>query len=269
MFGIGSGLVVYQNFRFFLLTARHNLKQLCPLELRNESPIWIPVDHPPKWTNMADFFMARRIWYVGELIDYESETINPKDIVLIEFFMPLRPMAMPEQFVNVESSDYFLKKDDFFENQILMCSGFPAKFNFYDDQNSPPEYTQSTIFNVHHKVGMFSKDHRDGFVSFKTDTVITHEDINGMSGGPVYSVFHNDSEIRLAGIALTGGGGILRFLPAYVFHEAVSSYKKARCEVVDPASRLADETERPDEVIKFLCDLEKKDENFRRRLGLS
>ena len=48
MSGIGSGLVVYQNFLFFLLTARHNLKQLYPIDLRNESPVWVPKDHPPK-----------------------------------------------------------------------------------------------------------------------------------------------------------------------------------------------------------------------------
>jgi len=186
--------------------------------------------------------------------------------VLIEFFFP---MKLPKQFINIENTDYFLKKDAFFENQILMCSGFPAKYNFYDNLDSHPEYTQSTNFNLKHKVGMFIKDDRDGFISFNTAMNITHEELNGMSGGPVYSVFHDDSEVKLAGISVSGGGDKLRFLPAYVFHEAVSSYKSARCEVVDQASHLADETERPDEVLKTYCDMENKDKNFRRRLGLS
>ncbi|ODC04020.1 hypothetical protein BFW38_11210 [Terasakiispira papahanaumokuakeensis] len=268
MSGIGSGLIVYQNFRFFLLTAKHNLKQLYPLELRNESPIWVPKDHPPNWDDMLDFFMARRIWYVGELIDYERSSFDPQDVVLVEFFFPMKPMSLPQQFINVGTSDYFLDKDSFFEKQILMCSGFPAKYNFYDNLDERSEFTQSTMFNLDHKVGLFIRDEHDGFVSFSDEMNITHEELNGMSGGPVYSVFHDDSEVRLAGISLSGGGSKLRFLPAYVFHDAVISYKNARCEVVDEASYLADENERPDEMLRMYCDMENKDEHFRRRLGL-
>lgn len=268
MSGIGSGLIVYQNFRFFLLTARHNLKQLYPLELRNESPIWVPKDHPPKWDDMLDFFMARKIWYIGELIDYERSSFDPQDVVLIEFFFPMKPMSLPQQFINVENSDYFLEREEFFEKQILMCSGFPAKYNVYENLEEHPEFTQSTTFNLDHKVGFFTREDNDGFVSFIDDMKITHEELNGMSGGPVYSVYHDDSEVKLAGISLSGGGNKLRFLPAYVFHDAVISYKNARCEVVDEASYIADETERPDEMLRMYCEMESKDENFRRQLGL-
>lgn len=267
MSGIGSGLIVYQNFRFFLLTAKHNLKQLYPSGLRNESPIWVPKNHPPKW-EMLDFFMARKIWHIGELIDHEIENYDPQDIVLIEFFFPMKPMGLPEDFINVEDFDYFLEKEEFFEKQILICSGFPAKHNLYEELEDHPKFTQSTSFNLDHKVGMFLRDGNDGLVSFPDEFNITHDELNGMSGGPVYSVNHDDSEIKLAGISISGGGGKLRFLPAYVFHDAVISYKKARCEVVDQASYMADETERPDEILKMYCEMERKDENFKRRLGL-
>lgn len=269
MSGIGSGLVVYQNFRFFLLTAKHNLKLLYPPALRNESPIWVPKEHPPNWDDMMDFFMARRIWYVGELIEYESDYFDPQDIVLIEFFFPLKPKSLPKQFINIENTDYFLKEDDYFEKQILICSGFPAKSNLYDELKSHPEYTQSTIFNMEHKFGMLCKEGRDEFVRFDSDIKITHEDLNGMSGGPVYSAFYDESEIKLAGISLSGGGGKLRFLPAYVFHEAVASYKDARCEILDDASHFADETERPDEMLSLYCEMENADGNYRKKLGLS
>lgn len=269
MSGIGSGVIVYQNFRFFLLTAKHNLKQLYPLEFRNESPIWVPKDHPPKWDDMLDFFMARKIWYVGELIEYDTEYFDPADVVLIEFFFPMKPMSLPHQFINIENSEYFLSREDYFENQILMCAGFPAKSNLYENLESDPEYTQSTIFNIAHKAGMFVREGRDGYVSFDSSMNITHDELNGMSGGPVYSVFHDNSEVKLAGISLSGGGSILRFLPAYIFHEALRSYQTARCEVVDPASHIADETERPDMMLKMYCDMENKDECFRCRLGLS
>ena len=176
--------------------------------------------------------------------------------------------SLPQQFINIENPDYFLAEDDFLEKQILLCTGFPAKDNLYDNIDSHPEYTQSTAFNMGHKAGLFTKDGRDGFVSFDEKMNVTHEELNGMSGDLVYSVFHDDSEIKLAGISLSGGGGKLRFLPAYVFHEALSSYKSARHEVVDPASDFADETERPDKMLEMYCDMENKDENYRRRLGL-
>lgn len=268
MSGIGSGLIVYQNFRFFLLTARHNLKQLYPLEIRNESPVWVPKDHPPKWGHMLDFFMARRIWYVGELIDHESSIVDLQDVLLIEFFFPMKPMSLPQQFINVENSDYFLKKEEFFEKQILMCSGFPAKYNLYENLEEHPKYTQSTTFNLDHKVGLFEKEYDDGFVSFVDDGNISHEELNGMSGGPVYSVYHDESEVKLAGISISGGGNKLRFLPAHVFHDAVISYKNARCEVLDAASYINDETERPDELLRMYCEMESKDQSFRRQLGL-
>lgn len=268
MSGVGSGLILYQNFRFFLLTAKHNLEQLYPSDLRNESPIWVPKDHPPKWDDMLDFFMARKIWYIGEIIDYESSGFDPQDIVLIEFFFPMKPMALPHQFINIENSDYFLSREEFFEKQILMCSGFPKKNNTYQNLEKHPEFTQSTFFNISHKSGLFTRDDGDGFVTFVDDTKITHEELNGMSGGPVYSVYHDDSEVKLAGISLSGGGNKLRFLPAYVFHDAVSSYKTARCEVVDEASYMADETERPDEILRMYCELEGKSESFKRKLGL-
>lgn len=267
MSGIGSGLIVYQNFRFFLLTAKHNLKQLYPSGLRNESPIWVPKDHPPKW-EMLDFFMARKIWYIGELIDYESESFDPQDIVLIEFFFPMKPMGLPDEFISVKNSNYFLEKEEFFEKQILICSGFPAIKNLYEEVEDHPKFTQSTTFHLEHKVGMFSKEGNDGLVSFPNEFNISHEVLNGMSGGPVYSIYHDDSEIKLAGISVSGGGSKLRFLPAYVFHEAVVSYQNARCEVVDKASYMADETERPDVILNMYCEMEHKDEDFKRRLGL-
>lgn len=59
------------------------------------------------------------------------------------------------------------------------------------------------------------------------------------------------------------------FLPAYVFHDAIASYKDARCEILDEASHLADETERPDEILAWYCEIENADDNFRKKLGLT
>lgn len=269
MSGIGSGLIIYQNYRFFLLTARHNLDQLYPEELRNESPIWVPKEHPPKWDDMLDFFMARRVWYVGELIEDQSDYTNLQDLVLIEFFFPMKPLSLPKQFITIENHDYFLKKSEFFDKQILMCSGYPKNSNFYSEVDSDQKYTQSTTFNLERLNGMLILNSYDSYVEFKNPKgKVTHDDLNGYSGGPVYSVYHDNSEIKLAGITLTGGGNKLRFLPAYIFHDALISYRKARCLILDNASYIADETERPDEILKWYCELEHKDETYMQSLGL-
>lgn len=266
MSGVGSGLLVYQDFRFFLLTAKHNLLQLYSPEYRNESPLWVPRDHPPNWSDTNDFFMARRIWYVGELIQFECEIIDPQDVVLIEFFFPLKA-PIPKQFINVGNSNYFLKEDQFFENQILICSGFPMKSNEYIELKTHSEYTQSAMIHLEHKIGVLLEEGREKIVRFPPPVKATHADLNGFSGGPVYSAFYNESEIKLAGIIQLAGGQ-LRFLPAFVFHEALRSYKNARCEVLDEASRLVDDTERPDEMLRFYCDKESADVNFRKKLDL-
>lgn len=268
MSGVGSGLVIFQNHRFFLLTAKHNLKQLYPESIRNESPIWVPKEQPPCWDHMLDFFMARKIWYVGELISNECANVDCQDLVLIEFFFPIKPMGLPKQFINVEEGDYFLRKDDFFENQILMCSGFPKDSNQYDEVESHHKYTQSTVFNWEYKVGLYKSSCLEGYLEFDPASNVTHEMLNGMSGGPVYSIYHDDTQIKLAGISLTGGGGKLRFLPAYIFHEAVTSYRSARHEVVDEASHFADESERPDMMLKMYCEMEGLDDDYKRRYGL-
>lgn len=267
MSGIGSGLVIYQNYRFFLLTAKHNIEQLYPIPLRNESPIWVPIDHPPIWRDMNDFFMGRRIWHIGELIE-QSDYFNSEDIVLIEFFCPLRPQSLPRQFINVNDPNYFIKKECFFEKQILACSGFPANSNLYHEVNNNSEITQSTNFNLVHMFGLFFMDEIGGFIHFDEAQNVNSEILNGMSGGPVFSVFNDESELKLAGITLTGGDNKLRFIPAYVLHDAIGSYKTSRCEVIDEASYIADETERPDLALAMFCELENADENFRIKLGL-
>lgn len=269
MSGIGSGLIVYQNFRFFLLTAKHNLRQLYPTSLRNESPIWVPIEHPPKWSSMSDFFMGRRVWYIGELIEVEGDCFDAQDIVLIEFFLPLKPRSVPRQFINVESQDYFLQKDQFFEKQILMCSGYPSKTNSYKELASHPEYSQSTTFILEHKFGFCSVEGCDELVKFDSEKKITHAELNGFSGGPVCSVYFDESEVKLAGISLSGDGGILRFLPAYMFHNAIRSYRHARCEILDEASNLSDETERPDIILNWFCEMESADESLRMKLNLT
>ena len=75
------------------------------------------------------------------------------------------------------------------------------------------------------------------FLSFcMSQTDITHEYLDGMSGGPVLNVMPDVTETKLAGIALSGGNNICRFYPSYAIYPAILRYQECSCQVVDPAS---------------------------------
>ena len=67
---------------------------------------------------------------------------------------------------------------------------------------------------------------------------ITHQFLNGMSGGPVINVMPDAAKAKLAGIALTGGNNICRFLPSHLICTAIINYQDCTCEVIDPLSDL-------------------------------
>ena len=265
MSGVGSGLLVYMDFRFFLLTARHNLDRMYPEEMRNESHVWVPKEFSPKFSGLQDFLMARRVWYIGELIDDERETFDPKDVVLVEFFPPVGPQDLPENFVRVSGDDDFLKEEEFYEGQILSCFGYPESSNYYDNIEGDPIYNQSTAFNLSVVVGSFTGDAVGGTMVVDEP----HNEVNGMSGGGVFFLGGDVGEGELAGIVSCGGGGFIRFVPAFMFNGALLRYRDARCEVIDQASNLTEyATERYDSWLKILCEMAGKDEDYKRNLGL-
>jgi len=65
-----------------------------------------------------------------------------------------------------------------------------------------------------------------------------------MSGGAIYNVQPDINDIRLAGIALSGGSEVLRFYPAYHLLDAILSYRSCSCENIDPSADvpLSEET---------------------------
>lgn len=95
---------------------------------------------------------------------------------------------------------------------------------------------------------------------------VSHASLNGMSGGPVYSIYENNSGIKLAGITVSGGNNTLRFIPSYMFIEAIDNYRESPCTILDPASHLTDATtERPDKVLELACSLEDDTESCLKR----
>lgn len=65
-----------------------------------------------------------------------------------------------------------------------------------------------------------------------------HESLNGMSGGAVYNVQPKANQVKLAGIPITAGRNICKFIPSHLFIAAVINFKDARTQLIDPAGMI-------------------------------
>ena len=55
-----------------------------------------------------------------------------------------------------------------------------------------------------------------------------------MSGGAIYNVQPKANQVKLAGIPITAGKNICRFVPSYLFINAIMNYSEANCNIIDP-----------------------------------
>ena len=240
VFGMGTGVLLKYDDKFFILTAKHVLKDIFRGDDHNESPFWIPIKSasPDNLYNSLFNFMFPRIgWDIGELMP-EVKHVDLSDICLVELFCP-QPFAYPDHYIEIIDSSSVLSKSDFFEGQLLLVSGYPYEKNSFFDFTET--YTNSTNIHRHTIVGVLKKDKEDdiGYISFEmTKNDIQHENVNGMSGGAIYNVQPKANQVKLAGIAVTADNNICRFIPSYLLIEAILNYQKASHKVIDPMVNL-------------------------------
>jgi hypothetical protein len=246
VYGMGTGVLLrYGKFarygdKFFILTAKHVLDNNLNEDDHNESPFWIPMKSasPDNLYNSLFNFMFPRIrWNIGELMP-EVKHVDLSDICLVELFCP-QPFAYPDNYIKIIDSSSVLSKTDFFEGQLLLVSGYPFEKNSFFDFTET--YTNSTNIHRHTIVGVLRKDKEDeiGYISFEmTKNDIQHENVNGMSGSAIYNVQPKANQVKLAGIAVTAGNNICRFIPSYLLIEAILNYQKASHKVIDPMVNL-------------------------------
>jgi hypothetical protein len=255
MAGMGSGILIKIGHDYFLLTARHVLKDLLDYknehgEFYNESPFWVDVKHRPRWESLHDFLMPKRIWEIGELITEEG-LASTSDVVLVELFPPA-PAHMPDHFIDIANSSFFLEKELFYCGQFLMMSGYPFRLNQYDWTVEVPGYTHSTKVQRHSVIGTFEESSHLGYISFDImDGDLTHENANGMSGGVIYNVEEELDDIKFCGMILTAGNNKCHFLPSYLLYDAIVNYAEATSLTVDPA---ADQVLSQDKMVQFMED---------------
>ena len=238
MHGSGSSVLLRSRGVFFLLTARHVLSNNVSLGFQNESPFWVSVHSRPRWQSLLDFLFPRRIWNLCELIELDLPGVDSEDICLIELFAPIQGIN-PEHFVDLDAdSNNLLMEDQFFDSQVLVACGYPFRLNRFSYDDPPEGFTHTTTVHKQLVPGVLRiQENREMFLSFcMSQTDITHEYLDGMSGGPVLNVMPDVTETKLAGIALSGGNNICRFYPSYAIYPAILRYQECSCQVVDPAS---------------------------------
>jgi len=238
MSGMGSGILIKFDNSFFLLTAKHVLKDLLKYntengEFPNESPFWIDVCHKPNWDSLYDFLMPKRIWDIGQLIKLDEKIVT-SDVLLVELFPPA-PLHFPDNFIDITEKSYFLEKSFFYTGQYLFLTGYPFEKNNYDWTVEVPNFTHGTKVHRVSYLGTFQDDSNIGFISFEImDGEVTHENSKGMSGGVIYNVQENLNDIKLCGMILTASNNICHFLPSYVLLDAIVNYKTVTPITVDP-----------------------------------
>ncbi|WP_460052514.1 serine protease family protein [Sessilibacter sp. MAH2] len=234
MYGSGSGVLIRYNNTFFLLTARHVIKNNIRGDFQNESAFWITSKLQGKWESLHDFLMPKKIWNIGELVSLDVEYIDVSDVCLIELFYPGKH-HFPDHYIEIKGATSVLTKKDYFEGQYLLVTGYPFERNTFDFTPVSDDITHTTSIARHTIPGTYVMDRDVGFISFEmVESDVRHENVNGMSGGAVYNVQPKANQIKLAGIPVTAGDNICRFIPSYIFIDALLNYQDSSSTVVDP-----------------------------------
>lgn len=159
MSGKGTCIIIKYDHRFFAISANHVFRDLKDKEgnYLNASPFWIPMEFHTKWEKMDDFFMPKKFWEIGKLINLD-EKILTNDICMIELYHPTGN-SFPDHYIDLdENRNIFSIEEDFFEGRFLQISGYPFCKNYFDWEvtHANPIMTHSTSIIRHTAIGGLS-----------------------------------------------------------------------------------------------------------------
>lgn len=254
MYGAGTGILIRMKDRFFVLTPHHVIRKNTLGAFQNESPFWINSTHPPRWEFPHGFLFPRRLYEIGSLIEDDgSWTLNVTDVVLIELFLPVPPIY-PSSFIDLDAGDAaVVEKAQFFEGQLLLVNGYPHNINgfqHYDEKVG--EFTHSTDIRRHSIVGICLLENGEPVASLEmTRGSNEPADLDGMSGAVVSNVDFETSSVKWAGMALTAGSKLIRFIPAYLLVPAIRRHTELTPITIDPASDIPSREPTDDELREY------------------
>jgi hypothetical protein len=204
--------------------------------------------------------MPAQIIHIGELIADRGHLIDTRDVILIEMFFP-NMRYMPDHFIDLDKDpDALLTAEEFFSGQLLLGVGYPFEhndFSFHDETSDG--FTHSTNVNRHIFDGMCLMESNEPFMSSEPLKQI-YSDLSGASGGIVTNVQPTADRVKMAGMLVSAGLTIVRFIPSYLIAEALANKHRARVTRIDPAFRGTP----PAEVLAFLTDMAEE----HKKLGL-
>ncbi len=236
MYGAGSGIFLKNEGKFYLLTAHHVIDNATSYRFNNESPFWITSKSKYGVKTLYDFLMPAQIFHIGELIVDKGVSIDSSDLVLIELFYP-PPMHMPDNYIDLDSRPRrTLRKDEYFEGQLLLASGFPFEKNYFEFHDEVKEhFTHSTPVQRHICEGVCKSDGGEPYMTIDGISDGSYMRLSGASGGIVTNITPKSNQVRMAGMLLSAGSNIIRFIPAYLIEYAIQNKASARRTLVDPA----------------------------------
>ncbi|AVZ86804.1 hypothetical protein CDG55_14365 [Acinetobacter sp. WCHA45] len=239
-----SGILIWFNYKYFFLTARHCLQKFRD-DIGDEIQLNNFYNHSPYWINksdsfsdsLLDFLYVRKIWFIGEIFKLRvfetAEGIDLEDLCLLEIYYPMQPV---KNYVNLNNLNNVVKSKSEVNNSLMGFSGYPAEKNpyFWEDNDVVPitgTATHSTLFTRWYDYG----------INIGNSNCIQllrprRFDYSGMCGGTVFTI--NESEIKWAGMYISGSDDKARYIPSYLILDVILNYRESRSLTIDQDAEI-------------------------------
>ncbi|WP_313223373.1 hypothetical protein [Stutzerimonas nitrititolerans] len=232
----GTGILLKYNELFFILTAQHVLDENYAAA-QNESPFFIPLRSAEGFSEggLDQLGFPVRGWRIGEGIAGEVPNIDFEDIVLVELGHPMR---YPSTFLDLDDPSEVARHAGPLdpEEGYLVVSGYPNKHNPIDYPFA--EVNCVATLNRHIFWGRYTP--AEGLSALKLQASLSHGEMNGISGGSVFTFAAPNSPSQWAGMVQRADAGVVNFYPASLIVPAITNYLECSNFEIDPAASLSD-----------------------------
>lgn len=232
----GTGILLKYNELFFVLTAQHVLNENYKAA-QNESPFFITLRSAGgfRGAGLDQLGFPIRGWRIGEGIAGEVPNIDFEDIVLVEL---AHPMRYPSNFLDLDDPSEVARHSAPLDPQegYLAVAGYPNEHN-------PIEYPFAEVncaatLNRHILLGRHTP--AGGVSALQLQAPLSHEQMNGISGGSVSTFAAPNRPSQWAGMVQRADAGVVNFYPASLIIPAIANYLECGNFEIDPAASLTD-----------------------------